>query len=156
MFCKNCGNELNEKAFCCPNCGFLVNKNYNPTPIKTKNQFIWERIEKIFNIIGTSLNLYTIMFLFAALGDWFVYMTTDYYGVVQSLTAWPDAVPIDVSIIFSILSLSINSATFVLNIINIKKLNITINMYNIFMFALSTTLLVTSIILDNSYIYIIL
>ena len=129
MFCKNCGNELNEKAFCCPNCGFLVNKNYNPTPIKTKNQFIWERIEKIFNIIGTSLNLYAIMSLFAALGDWSVYTTIDYYGDVVSLRAWPNAAFIDVSIIFSILSLSINSATFVLNIINKKKLNITINIH---------------------------
>lgn len=25
MFCKNCGAEIDEKAFCCPKCGVLTN-----------------------------------------------------------------------------------------------------------------------------------
>lgn len=24
MFCKNCGKEIDDKAFCCPNCGVLT------------------------------------------------------------------------------------------------------------------------------------
>lgn len=27
MFCKNCGNEIDDKAFCCPKCGVLTRDN---------------------------------------------------------------------------------------------------------------------------------
>lgn len=27
MFCKNCGAEIDEKAFCCPKCGVLTNND---------------------------------------------------------------------------------------------------------------------------------
>lgn len=33
MFCKNCGNEIDDKAFCCPKCGVLTNENKNSASV---------------------------------------------------------------------------------------------------------------------------
>lgn len=37
MYCRNCGNEIQEGFAACPNCGTLVNSNKKEKPVFSKN-----------------------------------------------------------------------------------------------------------------------
>lgn len=38
MFCKNCGKEIDEKAFCCPNCGALIENLATPQGVMQEDK----------------------------------------------------------------------------------------------------------------------
>lgn len=77
MFCKNCGNELNDKAVICTKCGCAVgniNVFVNAKPMDTKKAF------KILNCITFMLLLlsFAFLFLFVLYSD---YYTFGYYNI---------------------------------------------------------------------------
>lgn len=38
MFCKNCGAEIDEKAFCCPKCGVLTNNDVQRSSVSVQTK----------------------------------------------------------------------------------------------------------------------
>jgi len=61
MFCKNCGNEINEKAVVCIHCGCAVEQEVENKQINTE-----ERKLSILSIIG-----FCVAVVFAFVPGWF-------------------------------------------------------------------------------------
>ncbi len=65
MFCRNCGNQLDDKAVICTKCGCLTElgdkmnlgqqTNLSETPEKTNNSDGLGTVAKVFAIIGTAI-----------------------------------------------------------------------------------------------------
>ena len=79
MFCRICGNELNDAAIICPKCGCAVEERIKPIEIKkTKVQSSDSSMMfKVFNYISVALIALTIMFF--ALSIIYAWIDVDIY-----------------------------------------------------------------------------
>lgn len=81
MYCQNCGNKVDEKAYVCVNCGVILNKSNN-TNINT-NKIVREKknsnVTGIISIILASISLFFCLvgFLFGDISS--VGMYTEIY-----------------------------------------------------------------------------
>ena len=60
MYCKNCGNKLNENDKFCPSCGKQVNESQNPVPtnnyqVYDSGSFGWALLGFFIPIVGIIL-----------------------------------------------------------------------------------------------------
>ena len=135
MFCRNCGSEIDNNAFCCPNCGNLIkkdliNKSANERP---KNSLI--TLEKVFSIISISFNALVVFLLLVAISIPQVIKMVGDFSVFGSNMGF-----LIVAYIFAIITLLLTSTTFIFSIINKKKFNLPISLNCISNFALSMAL----------------
>lgn len=61
MYCKNCGNKLDDNAYICVNCGDLVNNNNIPSRIYRENKKNNSNVMGILSIIFSSLALLNVL-----------------------------------------------------------------------------------------------
>ncbi len=77
MFCKTCGNELDNQALICPKCG-VPTDNYNKTAT-TSAQSTTTNIAKIFLIISCVFSIFSFFIPLA----WCIPMTIHYYKTIN-------------------------------------------------------------------------
>ena len=56
MFCQNCGNKLDEKAYVCVNCGVILKKRSEMKVVKKKKNNI------ILGILSTVIGIFAFIF----------------------------------------------------------------------------------------------
>ena len=79
MFCKTCGNELNDKAVICPKCGCAVNNS----KIGLKQITTTEDIKTAFNVLNyitIGLICLVVTFLFISIPLVYIYHERGYGG----------------------------------------------------------------------------
>ena len=62
MFCRNCGNKVDEKAYICVNCGVLIDNNSNNGKKKNKKES---------NVSGVFAIIFGVLALFSSLSCFF-------------------------------------------------------------------------------------
>ena len=115
MFCKICGNELNEKAVICPKCGCAVENAKLPKIKKPINSPKFMVICKYASIV---LLCFTFMFMMVSIIDPYVYAydflyltSGDIYGSI--IVSWRPARGTAIAcVIFSVLSYVISAIGF--------------------------------------------
>ncbi len=132
MFCKICGNEINEQAVICPKCGCAVVEKKN---LKTKNKnvtAIRAKLFAIFKYVSIALICLSIMFMFFAIFSSYVdvdhYLSLDYnkysgYKLQGSIYAswWTDFDLSLTCIIFAVLGVLTALFNFILSFIGENK-----------------------------------
>lgn len=79
MYCQNCGNKVDEKAYVCVNCGVILNKNNNINTNKIVREKKNSNATGIVSIIFASISLFFCLvgFLFGDISS--VGMYTEVY-----------------------------------------------------------------------------
>ncbi len=143
MFCKTCGNELNDNAVICPKCGCEVvslKKTKEKSPVDTS------KVLSIFNYIVISIICLAIAFIVCAIFycDLNVYLTTSYYSGYSISEYWHPNYELMIA------SLVLGSIGFVISIIGFifgfRKENIDKRFRSSVIFIVSFVVLFLSII----------
>ena len=82
MYCRYCGNELNEKAVICPKCGCGVEVRNERKPLKIP-PINWNLVYVILKYLSVALVCITITFLIVAIFK--CYIDTDVTVYIESL-----------------------------------------------------------------------
>lgn len=153
MFCKNCGNELNDKAIICPKCGCAVT-NIKQNTIRANapqqvnaecemQQGAYSAPKK--SLICSILNIVTIAFISASLMLLFMtlidpYIRTYYYN--YDVDFYYDFDMFLVSFIFSVVAYLVATVSFVLGFFknNRGSMITCISLFVIVNFLLVTTI----------------
>ncbi len=111
MYCSNCGNKIDEKAYACVHCGVIVNKNNGSTEkvnrVKKKNNN--EMLTGILSIIFGSISLCFCLYGFV-------------FGDISDVGMFVDAFDrILFSLKYNFVQLFFATFSFVLSLVNIKK-----------------------------------
>ena len=87
MFCKNCGNELCEEAYVCPNCGCLVKELPKEEEISVDNQKggRFELVTLILCMVALALSSVGYWAKFVALA---IAIIAFVFGLVQKGERW--------------------------------------------------------------------
>lgn len=134
MYCKNCGNELDDNAFVCTKCGCLVNEKSRNENVKTASSALGESGPSVTRFEKASLILSCVGFLFigVALAMCFISVPVASYDGAYQLVA----------LILSALSFVI----FIISLIfNIYAKNF--KLYDVCFLILAVSLLVAAILL---------
>ncbi len=151
MFCKICGNELNEKAVICPKCGCAVEKVKPPKIKKEKNITNYFMIVKYITVIllcfAVMFMTLSIIYSYIKVNDGLYLLGTsktgyDLYGSIYAYfyTDYEVSIP---CLIFSILSYVFSAIGFALGF---KKENKEKRFATDAMFIIANFILVLSII----------
>lgn len=123
MFCKTCGNEINDKAVVCPKCGCAVENNLS-TEIVIKNDNIkgTSLAFSVFNYVSIGLICLTLMFF--ALSIIFAEIITLVEGTatiyISSVFCLNDVLLIT-SFVLSLLSYVSGTVSFILGFVKRNK-----------------------------------
>lgn len=115
MFCKNCGKELTEQAFACPECGCLARELPMEQPKEQAETNKQERIKnaeqktKLFSILAFVFLCLTAFFVFAQISEclFSAYGDDSYYeydtsaSVLAMLFSWAALAMGIISFVFS-------------------------------------------------------
>lgn len=131
MYCSNCGNKVDEKAYICVNCGVILKKN-NDVPKKVKKD---SNVTGVFSIIfGVIALLISIGLFFIDISN--VGMYTEIYEKVAYAIGF-----VIIPFIFMILSL----------IFALIKKNKTSNKVGLVMSLISAFLIITEVMVVIIY-----
>lgn len=131
MYCSNCGNKVDEKAYICVNCGVILKKN-NDVPKKVKKD---SNVTGVFSIIfGVIALLISIGLFFIDISN--VGMYTEIYEKVSYAIGF-----VIIPFIFMILSL----------IFALIKRNKTSNKVGLVMSLISAFLIITEVMVVIIY-----
>ena len=90
MFCSNCGKEVDEKAYVCPNCGVLVVREAAKVPAKaTETVEKSGTAHKVFLLISfTLMCLTTILFWWGIVekGAWSFHISEDFFPFIWTFS----------------------------------------------------------------------
>lgn len=131
MYCSNCGNKVDEKAYICVNCGVILKKN-NDVPKKVK---------KDSNVTGVFSIIFGIIALLISIGLFFIDISNvGMYTEIYEKVAYAIGFVI-IPFIFMILSL----------IFALIKKNKTSNKVGLVMSLISAFLIITEVMVIVIY-----
>lgn len=118
MYCKTCGNELNDLAVVCPKCGCAVNEEKT----KQKKEIDLSKLNSILSYVALAILCLAVIFMVCSIISADMWVNTSYYQYYDGEIAYIDVYghwninenPMIASFVFSILGFLTSVANFVL------------------------------------------
>ena len=118
MYCKTCGNELNDLAVVCPKCGCAVNEEKT----KQKKEIDLSKLHSILSYVALAILCLAVIFMVISIISADMWINTSYYQYYDGEIAYINTYgywninenPMIASFVFSILGFLTSIANFVL------------------------------------------